>query len=165
MPAAVVAFQAMNLSPNFTLRELTYSQSAERKGIDNTPPPEVVENLRALCLAVLQPLRDAVGQLTITSGYRAPALNKVVGGNAKGQHPLGQAADCECFSISTRALAEKVIELGLPFDQLIMEFASDTDPNAGWVHVSHKREGGNRGQILRAVKDATGKTAYLSGLG
>jgi zinc D-Ala-D-Ala carboxypeptidase len=154
----------MNLSKNFTLRELSYSQSAERRGIDNTPPPEVVENLKALCLAVLQPLREATGQITVTSGYRAPALNKVVGGNAKGQHPLGQAADCECFAMSTRALAEKVIELKLPFDQLIMEFASDYDADAGWVHVSHKKEGGNRGQVLRAVRDAEGKTRYLPGL-
>lgn len=153
-----------NISQHFTLRELTYSQSAERKGIDNTPPPEVVANLKALCEVVLEPLRAAVGPITVTSAYRSPALNKIVGGNAKGQHPLGQAADIECFKISTRALAEKVIELKLPFDQLIMEFASDTDANAGWVHVSHRADGKNRGQILRAVRDAAGKTVYLSGL-
>ena len=152
------------ISPHFSLRELTYSQSAERKGIDNTPPPEVIENLKALCTAVLEPLRAAVGVITITSAYRSPALNKIVGGNSKGQHPLGQAADMECFSISTRALAEKVIALKLPFDQLIMEFANDKDPNAGWVHVSHKKEGGNRGQILRAERNAAGKTVYLPGL-
>lgn len=152
------------ISPHFTLRELSYSQNAERKGIDNTPPPEVVENLKALCREVLEPLRAAVGPVTITSGYRSPALNKVVGGNPKGQHPLGQAADIECFSLSTRALAEKVIALRLPFDQMIMEFASDKDPNAGWVHVSHKKEGGNRGQILRAVRNEAGKTVYLPGL-
>lgn len=153
------------ISPHFSLRELTYSQSAERKGIDNTPPPEVVENLKALCTAILEPLRAAVGAITITSAYRSPALNKIVGGNSKGQHPLGQAADIECFALSTRALAERVIGLNLPFDQLIMEFVSDKDRNAGWVHVSHKKEGGNRGQILRAERDAAGKTVYLSGLG
>lgn len=163
MPAPVLGFQAMNLSPHFTLRELTYSQSAERRGIDNTAPADVVERLKALCANVLEPLRGAVGAITVTSGYRAPALNKVVGGNAKGQHPLGEAADIECFSMSTRALAEKVIELKLPFDQLIMEFASDSDASAGWVHVSHSVK--NRGQILRAVRDAAGKTVYLSGLG
>lgn len=153
------------VSPHFSLRELTYSQSAERKGIDNTPPPEVVENLKALCTVILEPLRAAVGAITITSAYRSPALNKIVGGNSKGQHPLGQAADIECFALSTRALAERVIALNVPFDQLIMEFVSDKDANAGWVHVSHKKEGGNRGQILRAERDAAGKTVYLSGLG
>jgi zinc D-Ala-D-Ala carboxypeptidase len=154
----------MNLSPHFTLRELAHSQSAERRGIDNTPSPEVVANLRALCVNVLEPLRADVGPITVTSGYRGPALNKVVGGNAKGQHPLGQAADIECFSVSTRALAERVIELGLPFDQPIMEFANDADPQAGWVHVSHRADGKNRGQVLRAVRDVGGKTVYLSGL-
>lgn len=152
------------ISPHFTLRELTYSQTAERKGIDNTPSPEVLENLTALCSTVLEPLRTAVGPITITSAYRSPALNKLVGGNAKGSHPLGQAADIECFSMSTRTLAEQVIAHKLPFDQLIMEFASDKDPNAGWVHVSHKKEGGNRNQVLRAVRDTAGKTVYLPGL-
>lgn len=155
----------MYLSKNFSLRELTHSQGAERRGIDNTPPPEVVEALTALCVNILEPLRAAVGPVTVTSGYRAPALNRAVGGSRSSQHCLGQAADCECFAISTKALAEKVIELGLPFDQLIIEFARDDDPSAGWVHVSHKREGGNRGQVLRAVRDVAGETAYLSGLG
>jgi zinc D-Ala-D-Ala carboxypeptidase len=152
------------ISKHFTLRELTYSQTAERNKIDNTPPPAVVENLKALCDAVLEPLRATTGPITITSGYRAPAVNKIIGGNSRGQHPLGQAVDMECFSMSTRALAERVIELKLPFDQLIMEFASAKDPNAGWVHVSHKKEGGNRGQILRAERNAAGKTVYLPGL-
>lgn len=151
----------MNLSPHFTLRELSHSQAAERRGIDNSPPPAVVEALRALCLSVLEPLRAAVGPLHVSSGYRAPALNQVVGGSRSSQHCLGQAADCECFALSTRALAEKVIELGLPFDQLILEFASDS--GAGWVHVSHRPD--NRGQVLRAIRDAAGKTVYLSGLG
>lgn len=153
-----------NISQHFTLRELTYSQTAERRGIDNTPPGDVIQNMEALCDAILERLRAAVGPITVTSCYRCPELNKIVGGNPNGQHSRGEAADIECFKISTRALAEKVIELKLPFDQLIMEFASDTDPNAGWVHVSHRADGRNRGQVLRAVRDAKGKTVYLSGL-
>lgn len=152
------------ISAHFTLRELTRSQTAERKGIDNTPSPEVIANLKALCDAILEPLRVVVGPLTVTSAYRSPALNRAVGGNSKGQHPLGQAADIECFKMSTRALAEKVIELKLPFDELIVEYAQADDPNAGWVHISYKKDGGNSGQILRAVRDTTGKTVYLPGL-
>jgi zinc D-Ala-D-Ala carboxypeptidase len=154
----------MNLSKNFTLRELTRSQTAERRGIDNTPTPEAIENLRALCGNILQPLRDVVGPVTVTSGYRGPALNKAVGGNERGQHPLGQAADIECFAMSTRALAEKIIELKLPFDQLILEGHNPSVKNSGWVHVSHKKDGGNRGQVLNATFQ-NGKAAYGKGLG
>ncbi len=153
----------MQLSAHFTLREFTRSQTAERLGIDNTPPPEVVENLRVLCAEILEPLRIAVGPITVTSGYRCPELNKRIGGSATGQHPLGQAADIECFRISTRQLAEAVIRCNLRFDQLILEGAKDNDPSAGWVHVSYRKDGKNRGQVLTATF-TNGKATYRPGL-
>lgn len=156
----------MQLSKNFSLRELTQSQHAARHGIDNTPPPEVVENLRALCTAVLQPLREAIGKsITITSGYRSPEVNKAIGGSTTGQHPKGEAADFECFSMDNKALAQKIIDMKLPFDQLILEFYVSGDPNSGWVHVSHRRDGKNRGQVLTASRGPDGKTKYTPGLG
>lgn len=156
---------AQYLSPHFSLREMTYSQLAERLKIPNVPPLEVVTNLTALCKNILEPLRLSVGPLHISSGYRGPVLNRRVGGASKSQHVLGQAADCECFSIGTRTLALRVLKLKLPFDQLILEYASTDDPQAGWVHLSYVRNGKNRGQVLRAVRDPkTRRTKYLSGL-
>ena len=152
------------LSPNFTVGELSRSEAATRLGVDNTPPPDAVENLRALCEKVLQPLREAMGKpMRVNSGYRGPAANKAVGGSSSSQHCSGEAADIEFDGFDNKKLAQKIVEMKLPFDQLILEFYKPGDPNSGWVHVSHKRGGKQRGQVLRAVtKD--GKTAYLPGL-
>ena len=90
----------MKLSENFTLEELIHSNTAERMGIDNVPKDEkVVENLRSLCLEVLQPLRDYVGApVHINSGYRCPELNMTVGGVKNSQHCRGEAADIRIVS-------------------------------------------------------------------
>lgn len=155
----------MKLSPHFTLKELTKSDYAARKGISNDPPPEVIENLKALCENVLEPLRVAVATpVSISSGYRSPAVNKAIGGNPKGQHPLGEAADFEVFGFDNKLLAEKIISMELPFDQLILELYVPGQPNSGWLHVSHKRNGTNRAEVLTATKAANGKMAYTKGL-
>lgn len=154
----------MQLTKNFKLAELTRSEAAARKGIDNTPGPEAVENLRALCEKILQPLRDAIGKpMRVNSAYRGPEANKAVGGSKTSQHLTGEAADIEFDGFDNKLLAQKIVELKLPFDQLILEFYKDGDPNSGWVHVSHKRGGPQRGQVIRAVA-LKGKTAYLPGL-
>jgi len=154
----------MQLTKNFSLSELTRSEAAARKGVDNTPPPEAVENLRALAEKVLQPLRDAVGKpMRVNSAYRGPEANKAVGGSKTSQHMTGEAADIEFDGFDNKKLAEKIVALKLPFDQLILEFYKPGDPNSGWVHVSHKRGGPQRGEVLRAVA-LKGKTAYLPGL-
>lgn len=154
----------LNLSPHFTLRELTRSEYAERNGINNDAPPEVVENLRALCVTILEPIRAVAGKpVSISSGYRSPAVNQAIGGNATGQHPRGEAADFECFGLDNLTLAEKIISMGLPFDQLILEFYVPGNANSGWVHVSHKRLGKNRGEVLTA-STVNGKTVYTKGL-
>ena len=152
------------LSPHFTLAELTRSEAATRMGLDNTPSPDVIVNLRALCEKVLEPLRVAIGKpLRVNSGYRGPLANTAVGGSNTSQHSKGEAADVEVDGMDNTQLAKKIIELKLPFDQLIAEFVDPDRPGSGWVHVSHKRSGPQRGQVLRAVA-LKGKTAYLPGL-
>jgi hypothetical protein len=152
------------LSPHFTLAELTRSEAATRMGLDNTPSPDVIVNLRALCEKVLEPLRVAIGKpLRVNSGYRGPLANTAVGGSNTSQHSKGEAADIEVDGMDNTQLAKKIIELKLPVDQLILEFVDADRPGSGWIHVSHKRSGPQRGQVLRAVA-LKGKTAYLPGL-
>lgn len=155
----------MNLSAHFTLAEMTRSEAATRAGVDNTPPPEAVEALKALCEKVLEPLRVAMGKpMRVNSAYRGPKANAAVGGSKTSQHMTGEAADIEFDGFDNKKLAQKIIDMKLPFDQIILEFYKDGDPNSGWVHVSHKKGGPQRGQVLRAVTE-DGKTKYLQGLG
>ena len=152
------------LSPHFTVAELTRSEAAARRGLDNTPPPDAIVNLRALCEKVLEPLRVAVGKpLRVNSGYRGPEANAAVGGSNTSQHSKGEAADIEVDGMDNAQLAKKIVALKLPFDQLIAEYVDPLVPGSGWVHVSHKRSGPQRGQVLRAVA-LKNKTAYLPGL-
>ena len=148
----------MKLSDNFSLLELTKSQTAERKGIDNTPGPEHQENLKKLCENVLQPVRDYFSKVvTISSGYRSPELCTAIGSKITSQHAKGQAADFEIFGVSNKALAD-YIDSELHYHQLILEYWKESDPNSGWVHCSFS-EGQNRKQYLRAYKE-DGKTKY-----
>jgi zinc D-Ala-D-Ala carboxypeptidase len=148
----------MKLTENFSLSELTKSQTAERKGIDNTPSPEHQENLKVLCESVLQPIRDHFGKVvTISSGYRSPELCTAIGSKITSQHAKGQAADFEIFGLSNKSLAD-YINSELYYDQLILEYWNESDPNSGWVHCSFS-EGQNRKQYLRAYKE-NGSTKY-----
>ena len=150
----------MNLTKNFSLLELTKSQTAERKGIDNTPSPEHQENLKSLCMAILQPVRDHFSKVvTISSGYRSPELCTAIGSKITSQHAKGQAADFEIFGVSNKELAD-YIDSELHYDQLILEYWNESDPNSGWVHCSFS-EGQNRKQYLRAYKE-DGRTKYES---
>ena len=148
----------MKLSDNFSINELTKSQTAERKGIDNTPSPEHQENLKLLCESVLQPVRDHFGKVvTISSGYRSPELCTAIGSKTTSQHARGEAADFEIFGVSNKELADYINE-HLDYDQLILEYWKKEDPNSGWVHCSYT-DGNNRKQYLRAYKE-DGKTKY-----
>ena len=153
------------LSANFSLAELTRSGTAQKLGISNQPTPEHLESLKKLCETVLQPLREDLGKpIRVNSGYRSEALNMAIPGSSPtSQHCKGQAADIEVDGFPNKDLAQKIIDMGLPFDQLILEFYVPGEPNSGWVHVSHKPEGEQRGQIMRAIK-ADGKLQYLPGL-
>ena len=135
------------LSPNFSSQELTKSQTAARLGIDNTPTQKQLEALKALCLHVLEPCRNHFGRgFTPSSGYRSKELCKAIGSKVSSQHAKGQAADFEIPGIANINLA-RYIRDNLDFDQLILEFYKEEDPEAGWVHCSYKATG-NRRQAL-----------------
>ena len=130
----------MRLSKNFSLAELTKSQTATRKGIDNEPSTEHVENLIHLAETVLQPIRDEFGRpVVISSGYRSPELCEAIGSSAKSQHAKGEAADFEVPGMDNMQLA-MWISKNTVFDQLILEFYEPGDPNSGWVHCSAVKE-------------------------
>ena len=142
----------MKLTANFSLSELTKSQTATRKGIDNTPSPEHQENLKLLCEAVLQPVREHFGRVvTVTSGYRSPELCTAIGSKITSQHARGEAADFEIFGVSNKELADYIHE-HLDYDQLILEYWNESDPNSVWVNCSYS-EGKNRKQYFKAYKD------------
>ena len=149
----------MKLSNNFSLKELTASQTAERKGIDNTPSPTHQENLKSLCTHVLQPVRDHFGHVvSVSSGYRSPELCTAIGSKSTSQHAKGEAADFEIFGVSNKELADW-IHYNLNYDQLILEYwKGEDDPNSGWVHCSYS-ENQKRRQYLKAVK-VDGRTKY-----
>lgn len=129
----------------FSIRELTQSATAQRKGIDNTPDSKVRANLTALVANLLDPLREKWGKpIIVTSGYRCAKLNRAVGGASKSQHLYGEAADIKAVGgkpSDNKKLFELVQSSGLPFDQLIDEYGYQ------WVHLSFK-EGRNRKQVL-----------------
>tara|TARA_B100000315_G_scaffold241877_1_gene263176 strand:+ start:431 stop:895 length:465 start_codon:yes stop_codon:yes gene_type:complete len=151
----------VRLSKNFTLQEFTKSQTAERRGIDNTPVEGHLENAKALFENVVQPVRDNFGVTVINSGYRCGDLNYAIGGSNTSQHCKGQAVDIECPGTPNYDVA-KWIEDNLDFDQLILEFYTPGIPDSGWIHVSYKTED-NRNASLTAMKE-NGKTVYKPGL-
>ena len=148
----------MKLSENFSLAEMTKSQTATRRGIRNEPSTEHVEHLIHLAETVLQPIRDHFGKpVVISSGYRSPELCEAIGSSSKSQHARGEAADFEIMGVDNMQLA-MWINKNTDFDQLILEFYEPGDPNSGWVHCSAVREG-SRGQVLKASK-VEGRTKY-----
>ena len=146
----------MRISPSFTLSEMCRSNTAERLGISNDPTPEIIRNMQLLAQNVLQKIRDRVGPVRITSGFRSQILNRTIKGSRKSQHIFGQAADCVIVrdgKMDNSIIFDAVIELDLDFDQMIWEFGGK------WIHISYK-ETGNRKQILEAYKDENNKTRY-----
>lgn len=132
----------------FTMKELTSSATARRKGIDNTPDSKARAALSALVANLLDPLREKWGApIVVTSGYRSVKLNRAVGGASRSQHCKGQAVDIRSVNDSptqNKKIFDLIKSSGLPFDQLIDEFGYD------WVHVSF-RDGANRRQILHVT--------------
>lgn len=150
------------LTVNFTLEEMTKSEAALRRGLDNTPPPEVISNLQRLCERVLQPVRNHYGKgVKVNSGYRSPEVNVAIGGAAKSDHMTGNAADIEIPGVPNHELASYIAQ-NLSFTQVILEFYTLGVPDSGWVHVSYDPADLKK-QTLTAVK-RDGKTVYLPGL-
>ena len=147
----------MQLSEHFTLAELSHSQAASRRGLSNVPGPAAVAALKLLCVHLLEPVRAQFGRaVLVSSGYRAPAVNKAVGGSASSQHCLGEAADFTVAGTSNLDVCQWIMR-ALRYDQLIYEFGE-----SGWIHVSW-RDGRLRNQELSA-KRIDGRTRYLPGL-
>ncbi|MBK6963271.1 MAG: peptidase M15A [Bacteroidales bacterium] len=145
----------IQFTKNFSLYELLLTSNRKFDEEQYNPPQAIIESLRALSVNILQPLRDALGSpVNLNSGYRCPSLNTAIKGSKNSQHMTGQAADIVDHNHGNEFLFKKIKELNLPFDQLINEF------DYRWVHVSYDPSR-NRRQILKAVKDAAGKTIYL----
>ena len=148
----------MKLSANFQLSELVKSQTAERKGLSNNPSPTHIDNLKALCVNVLQPIRSHFDSpVIISSGYRSAELCIEIGSSIHSQHTEGKAADLEVVGVDNKELATW-IKNNLEFDQMILEFYRDGEPDSGWIHVSWNGSE-NRNQTLRALK-IENKTVY-----
>ncbi len=151
----------MKLSKNLNLAEVTRSETAKRRKIDNAPTDEHIENLRILAANIFQPLRDHFGKpIYISSGYRSEALNKAIKGSKTSQHCKGEAIDIDNDNanngVSNRDIYEFIRD-NLKFDQLINEFPNKQNPS--WVHVSFSKHQ-QRNQILRAYKDSRNVTRY-----
>ena len=151
----------MKLTANITLDELTKSQIAERKGINNNPNPAQIENLKALAVNILQPVRSHYNKpLIISSGFRCAQLCTEIGSSITSQHVADEgaaAADFEIPGVDNRELA-LYIKNELEYDQLILEFYKDNEPTSGWIHCSYSSNA-NRNQSLRAQR-IDGKVTY-----
>ena len=127
----------MRLSKNFTLSEVTRSNTARRLGIDNTPKNHHLKSMQRLITNLIQPIRDALGPIRITSGYRSPELNRAIGGSKKSQHSKAEAVDIQFWSegqMKNRIIYDWVLKSGIEFDQMINEF------DFAWIHISLKEK-------------------------
>ena len=140
----------MNLTAHFTLDEMIKSQTALRRGLDNSPEPKQLENLLTLCEKVLEPIRVHYERpVVINSGFRSLLVNRAVGSKDSSQHARGEAADIEIPGVDNLELYYWIAQ-ELDFDQLILEYYSG-EPSSGWVHVSYVGDD-NRDQTLRIDK-------------
>ena len=147
------------ISAHISDKEGVYSITAMRRGIDNTPELEELNNMKLLAEKIFEPLREWVGcPIRVNSFYRSPELNKAIGGSTTSQHCKGQAMDIDDTSChKTNAEMYAWIKENLDFDQMIWEFGNDDNP--AWVHVSYVSDVSNKNRCLRAYKE-NGKTKY-----
>ena len=150
----------MKISKYISYEEAIKSQTAERKNIDNQPDTEQTERMKYVAKSVFDKVREAMGvPLYVSSFFRCPELNKAIGGSKTSQHCLGEAIDIDHPTLNKKVF--EYIKDNLKFDQLIWEFGDESSP--AWVHVSLKKDGVNRKQVLIAYKDK-GKTKYKAWL-
>ena len=149
----------MKISDHITYAEAIHSNTAKRRGIDNTPNPTQVENMKLTAEKIFEPLRKFVGgPIKVNSFFRSSELNTKIGGSKTSQHCKGQAIDIDdVFGYKTNAEMYNWIKENLDFDQMIWEFGTDMYPN--WVHISYVSEEDNRNRCLKAYKDDR-KTKY-----
>ena len=145
-----------SLSKYFYLDEFLVSETAERVGIDMTPPPAIVDNLSNLCALVLQPLRIALGPVFVTSGYRPLELNRAIGSSDSSQHVAGGAADIRVSGHPPLEVCQW-LATNVDYDQLILEFGR-------WTHVSVPNVGQSSRRHLLTARRVAGKTTYHTGI-
>ncbi len=146
----------MKLSKNFSRAEIEHSNTAKRLGISNEMSKKHLENMQRLIDNLIQPLRDDIGPIRISSGYRSPSLNRAIGGSSRSQHSKAEALDLQFWEkgkMNNKVIYDWILESGLEFDQMINEF------DFSWIHISLKKNS-NRKQVLEAYKDGEGDTAY-----
>jgi hypothetical protein len=148
------------ISEHISYKEGVYSNTAIRRGIDNTPNDDQLHFMEIIAEKVFEPLREWVGgPIKINSFFRSPELNTAIGGSKTSQHCKGQAMDIDdTFGKATNAEMYHWIKENLDFDQMIWEFGDDDNPN--WVHISYVSPEKNRNRCLKAYKDK-GKTKYM----
>ena len=143
----------MNLIPNFTLEELTHSELAERKNLDNTPNASEVANLTRLA-ALLEQVRTLLGKpIMINSGFRSKPVNDSVGSKDTSQHRIGCAADIRVPGMTPKQVVETCIAADIPFDQIIEEFSS-------WTHLSVPNDASTAPRKQALIIDKQGTRAY-----
>jgi zinc D-Ala-D-Ala carboxypeptidase len=143
----------MQISDHLTLEQATRSQTASRLGINNTPSPLEIEEIKKTALELFDPIKNKFGDLMLTSLYRCDKLNKAIGGSKTSQHRLGQAIDIDRPTLEKNKELFEWIKDNLVFGQLIWEFGNHSGPD--WVHVGR----GTKKQLLIAYS-IKGKTAY-----
>jgi hypothetical protein len=148
------------ISKHISLKEGVYSTTALRLGLNNDPSDAHLRNMKLLSEKIFEPLRMYVGgPIRINSFYRAPELNKAIGGSAKSQHCQGQAMDIDdTFGVMSNSTMFNWIQDHCEFDQMIWEFGDENNPD--WVHVSYVNPGENRNRCLRAKRNNWGGTTY-----
>ena len=150
-----------HLSDHFSKKEVTYSTTAEKYKIDNTPSKEQWKRIQILIDEVLEPVRVGLDKpIIVNSVFRSAKLNERVKGAGTSQHLAnkGAAADIECPSLGNKELFDYILT-NLDFDQLIWEYGDKNAPD--WVHVSFVSKEKNRNQVLRCVKDVKGNPKYI----
>ena len=149
----------MKISDHITYTEAIHSNTAKRRGIDNTPSEAQVEAMKLLAEKVFEPLREWVGgPIKVNSFFRSEILNESIGGASSSQHCKGQAIDIDdVYGKKTNADMYHWIQTNLDYDQMIWEFGTDMQPN--WIHVSYVSEEKNRNKCLKAYKEH-GRTKY-----
>ena len=146
----------MKLTANISLDELIKSQVAERKGINNNPSPMQIENLKALAVNILQPIRSQFDKpLIISSGFRCAQLCLEIGSSINSEHCADNksaAADFEIPGIDNKELAEW-IKSNLEYNQLILEFYREGEPSSGWVHCSYSTDLNKKQSLIAYRQD------------
>ena len=146
----------MQLTKNFTRQEIERSNTAKRLGISNEMSEKHLANMTKLLDNIIQPLRESLGPIRISSGYRGKDLNRAIGGSRKSQHCKGQALDIQFWQdgkMMNELIYEYILDSNIEFDQMINEF------DFSWIHISLVGVD-NRNQVLEAYKDEDGDTKY-----